>query len=111
VGQALIVCLGNLAVIGVQTVSAPAFVATGVATALAYLSIVYALCVSLGHIGRGLCVLLVVMQIPGASGLYPIEMMPDFFRVIYPLLPFTYGIDAMRETIGGFYGAQYWRAL
>lgn len=108
--QALIVCLGNL-VIGVQTVNAFAFVATGVFTGFAYISIIYALCVSFGHVGRGLCVLLVIMQIPGASGLYPIEMMPGFFRAIYPFLPFTYGIDAMRETIAGFYHAHFWRYI
>ncbi|WP_454111388.1 YhgE/Pip family protein [Microbacterium aurum] len=110
VAQALIVCIGNL-VIGIQTVSAVAYVGTGVLIALAYVSIIYALCVSFGHVGRGLCILLVIMQIPGASGLYPIEMMPGFFRAIYPVLPFTYGIDAMRETIAGFYGAHYWRFI
>ena len=110
VAQALVVCIGNL-VIGVQTVSATAFVGTGVLIALAYISIIYALCVAFGHIGRGLCVLLVIMQIPGASGLYPIEMMPGFFRALSPFLPFTYGIDAMRETIAGFYDGHYWRFL
>ncbi|MGO1839803.1 MAG: YhgE/Pip family protein [Candidatus Microbacterium stercoravium] len=108
--QALIVCIGNL-VIGIQVVSAAAFVGTGVLVALAYVSIVYALCVAFGHVGRGLCILFVIMQIPGASGLYPIEMMPGFFRAIYPFLPFTYGIDAMRETIAGFYGSDYWQFL
>ena len=108
--QAILVCVGDL-IIGVQTVNAAAFVATGVVVALAYHSIIYALSVTFAHIGKGLCVVLVIMQIPGASGLYPIEMMPDFFRAMYPLFPFTYGIDAMRETIAGFYDAHYWRAL
>ncbi|MCI1984783.1 MAG: YhgE/Pip domain-containing protein [Bifidobacteriaceae bacterium] len=108
--QAAVVCIGDL-IIGVQTVSPVAFVATGVLVALAYLSIIYALSKSLAHVGKGICVLLVMLQIPGASGLYPIEMMPDFFRVLYPLMPFTYGIDAMRETIGGFYDGHYGIAL
>lgn len=108
--QALIVCVGNL-IIGVQTVNPFAYVGTGVFTALVYVSIIYALSVAFGHVGRGLCVLLVIMQIPGASGLYPIELMPGFFRAIYPLLPFSYGIDAMRETIAGFYGAHYWNNI
>ena len=109
-GQALIVTIGNL-VIGIQTASAVAYVGTGVLIGLAYLSIIYALSVAFGHVGRGLAVLLVIMQIPGASGLYPIEMMPDFFRAIYPFLPFTYGIDAMRETIAGFYDAHWWQYM
>ncbi|WP_448235787.1 YhgE/Pip family protein [Microbacterium paulum] len=108
--QAIVVSVGNL-VIGVQTANAFAFVGTAVLISLAYVSIIYALCVSFGHVGRGLCVLLVIMQIPGASGLYPIELMPQFFRNIYPFLPFTYGIDAMRETIAGFYGAHWWRFM
>ena len=108
--QAIVVTVGDL-IIGVQTANAVAFVGTGILISLAYVSIIYALCVSFGHVGRGLCVLLVIMQIPGASGLYPIELMPQFFRNIYPFLPFTYGIDAMRETIAGFYGAHWWRFM
>lgn len=110
IAQALIVTIGDL-IIGVQTVNPVAFVLTGVLVALAFLSIIYALAQSFSHVGKGLAVLLVMVQIPGASGLYPIEMMPDFFRALYPLLPFTYGIDAMRETIGGFYNGYYAQAL
>ena len=53
--------------------------------------------------GKALCVILVFVQIPGATVLYPIEMTPSFFQAVYPLFPFTYGIGAMRETISGFY--------
>ncbi|KAB3523085.1 hypothetical protein GC425_02910 [Corynebacterium sp. zg254] len=110
IAQAVVVTVGSL-VIGVNTVNAPMFVLTGVLVGLAYLSIIYALSSALGHLGRGLAIMLVILQIPGASGLYPIEMMPDFFRALYPLLPFSYGIDAMRETIGGFYSYHYMQYL
>src|SRR5699024_8347315 len=36
--------------------------------------------------------------------LYPMEQMPRSFKAIYPFLPFSYGIVAVRETIGVFYG-------
>lgn len=104
--QALLVSIGNV-VIGVQTVNPVVFVATCVFIGLVYMSIIYALAVSFGYIGKGVAVLLVIMQIPGASGIYPIQMMPEFFRAMFPFFPFTYGIDAMRETIGGFYGLNY----
>ena len=55
------------------------------------------------HVGKGLCVVLVFVQIPAATGLYPIEMTTPFFQAVYPVFPFTYGINAMREVIGGFY--------
>ncbi|MDN6707380.1 YhgE/Pip domain-containing protein [Corynebacterium glyciniphilum] len=108
--QGVVVSVGNL-VIGVQTVNPVAFIATCVAIGLCYLSIVYALISALGNIGRGIAVVLAFLQIPGASGLYPIEMTPDFFQALHPILPLTYGIDALRETIGGFYGNHYWKAM
>jgi len=108
--QALVLSIGNL-VIGVQHVNAFAFIATTVLIGLSYLSIIYALSVTFGYIGKGLCVILVMMQIPGASGIYPIELMPQFFQSLYPFFPFTYGIDAMREVISGFAGLAYWRYM
>lgn len=86
-----------------QTVNAPLYILTGVITSLVYLSITFALSTSFMHIGKGLCVALIIVQIPGASGLYPIEMMPKFFRMVYPFVPFSYSIDAFRETIADFY--------
>lgn len=108
--QALLVSIGNL-VIGVQTASAFAFVATSVFIGFVYMALIYALAVSFGYVGKGVIILLVIMQIPGASGIYPIEMMPGFFRALFPLFPFTYGIGALRETIGGFYGLNYWKLV
>ena len=106
VAQGLATTIGNL-IIGVQTVNAAAYILTGVITSLVYASLIYALSSTLLHVGKGICVALIILQIPGASGLYPIEMMPDFFRDLYPYFPFTYSIDAFRETIGGFYGNQW----
>ena len=109
-GQAVVVSIGDL-VIGIQTVSKLAFVGTAMISSLTYLSIIYMLATCFQHIGKGLCVVIVMLQIPGAAGLYPIEMMPSFFRFLHPLFPFTYGINAMRETVGGFYGNAYLRSL
>ena len=106
VGQGLVVAVGDL-LLGVQTVNAPVFVLSCVIIGQAYLAIVYGLVSALGNMGTVIAVVLAFIQIPGASGLYPIEMTPDFFQAIYPLLPFTHGINALRETIGGFYGHHY----
>lgn len=106
IGQGLVVTIGDL-VIGVKAASAALFVATGVVTALVDVAITYALSTTFLHVGKALCVILIVVQIPGASGLYPIEMMPGFFRTLYPFFPFSHSIAAMRETIGGFYGGHW----
>ena len=108
--QAIICCVGDLA-LGVQCVSPPAFVFAGMVSSLVYVLVIYALAVALKHVGKALAVLLVVLQIPGASGLYPIQMQPTFFRALNPWLPFTYGIGAMREAVAGFYGTTFARDL
>lgn len=104
--QAVVCCAGVL-FLGVQAVSPPALFIAAVVCSLTYLSIIYALSVTLQHIGKGICIVLVFVQIPGATGLYPIEMTSTFFQSIYPFFPFTYGIGAMREAICGFYGPHY----
>ena len=104
--QALICCVGDLA-LGIQCVSPVAFVFAGLVESFVYVSFIYAMAIAFKHIGKALAVVLVVLQIPGAAGLYPIEMMPSFFQALHPLLPFTYGIAAMREAIAGFYGGNY----
>lgn len=108
--QGAICTVGDL-ILGVQTACAPLFILTGMITSLVYLSITYALSTTFMHIGKGLCVALVIVQIPGASGLYPIEMMPKFFRMVYPFVPFSYSIDAFRETIAGFYDGHWIKAI
>ena len=104
--QGFATTVGDL-LLGVQTVNAAAFVLTGVLTSLVDLSLIFALSTAFLHVGKGVCVALIMLQIPGASGLYPIEMMPKFFRTLYPFFPFNYSIKALRETIGGFYGGHW----
>lgn len=105
--QAVIVCVGDL-VLGVQCVEPAAFVAAGVFASFVYLNLIYALAIAFKHIGKALAVVLLIMQIPGSSGMYPVEMMAGFFQAVHPFLPFTYGIGALREAIGGMYGQAYW---
>lgn len=105
--QALIATVGDL-MLGIQCEHPFLFVLAGVFCSFVYINIIYALAVAFRHIGKAVAVILVIVQIPGASGLYPIEMMPDFFRKLHPWLPFTYGINAMRGPIAGTYANHYW---
>ena len=103
----LIVCAGDL-IMGIQCIDPVAFIFAGLVSGLVYVNLIYAFAAAFRYIGKALAVLFLIVQIPGSSGLYPIEMMPAFYQAIHPLLPFTYTIDAFREAIGGFYGANYW---
>ncbi len=104
--QATVIVLGEVFLLGFGVADPAALLVSAWITSLAFVSIVYMLAISFRHIGKALAVVLLIMQIPGSSGMYPIEMMPDFFQAIHPLLPFTYGIDAMRQAIGGIYGGE-----
>lgn len=104
VSMQAIVCVTGCLFLGVQAVNVPALYITAVACSLTYLAIQYTLSTTLQHVGKGLCVILVFVQIPGATGLYPVELTTSFFQAVYPIFPFTYGINAMRECICGFYG-------
>lgn len=100
--QAIIATIGDLA-LGIQCEHPFLFILAGIFASFVYVNIIYALAVAFRHIGKAVAVILVIIQIPGAAGLYPIEMMPEFFRRLKPFLPFTYGINAMRGPIGGMY--------
>ena len=105
--QGFIVCLGDLLLLGVKCVSPVPFMLAGLICSFVYVNIIYALAITLKHIGKAVAVLLIILQIPGSSGTYPIEMMPRFFQDLCPLMPFYYGIDAMRESLAGIYGTFY----
>ena len=106
----LVCCVGDL-LMGIQCESPVAFIGAGLLTVFVDVNLMYALAYAFRHIGKAIAVILLIMQIPGSSGMFPIEMMPAFFQAIHPLLPFTYSIDAIREAIGGFYGMDYLRDM
>ena len=109
--QAAIICAGDLLIFDVQCENIPAFFAAGILASFVYVNMIYALAITFKHTGKAICVLLVILQIPGSAGTYPIEMTPGFFRALHPLLPFTYGINAMREAMAGMYENHYWKYM
>lgn len=99
---AIVCCAGDLA-LGIQCEYPVAFFLSAIVASFAFINVIFALSVAFKHLGKAIAFTLIILQVPGSSGMYPIEMMPAFFRAIYPWLPFTYSNDAMREAIAGFY--------
>ncbi|MCI9273154.1 MAG: YhgE/Pip domain-containing protein [Clostridiales bacterium] len=106
--QTLIVCLGDLYMLNIQCENVPLFLLSAFVSSLVFTNIIYTLTISFGDVGKALAVILLVVQVAGAGGTFPIEVMPQFFQNVNPLLPFTHGINAMRETIAGIYQNAYW---
>ena len=109
--QGVIVCAGDIILLKVQCLHPGRFILAGMITSFVYVNLIFALAATFKHMGKALAVLLVILQIPGSSGTYPIEMMPEFFQKLHPLLPFSYSISAMRECIAGYYGNTYESSL
>ncbi|HEA6688392.1 TPA: YhgE/Pip domain-containing protein [Staphylococcus aureus] len=99
--QALIVSVGDLLILKAGVESPVLFVLITIFCSIIFNSIVYT-CVSLlGNPGKAIAIVLLVLQIAGGGGTFPIQTTPQFFQNISPYLPFTYAIDSLRETVGG----------
>ena len=109
--QATLVCSGDILFFGIQCDNPLQFVLAGWVASLVFSNIVYTLTVSFGDIGKALAVVLLVMQVGGSGGTFPIEMTGPVFQAIYPFLPFTHGINAMHAAMAGAYHMEYWIEL
>lgn len=109
--QAVITVLGDVYLLKIQCLDKGLFMLAACFTSFVFTLLIYALTVSFGDIGKALAVVMVVIQIAGSSGTYPIELLPVFFQKVYIYFPFPYAINAMRETISGRYGSDYWQFM
>lgn len=105
--QATIVCLGDIFFMQIQCLHPMLFLFAGWVASLVFVLIIYTLTISFGNIGKAISVIILVISIAGSGGTFPIEMTPDFFQKMYPLLPLTYAINAMRAAVAGVYANDY----
>lgn len=99
--QTLIVVGGDLVILRVPVKHPVWMILFGLFISLVFMSIVYTLVSVFGNIGKALAIVILVLQIAGSGGTYPVVLLPKFFQFISPLLPFTYAVDLMREAVGG----------
>ena len=109
--QAAVIVTGDLYILKVQCLHPGMLYLTGVLTAFTFSLLIYSLALSFGDVGKAIVVVIMVMQIAGSSGTFPIELLPAIYQKIYRFFPFPYAIDAMRECICGMYGNYYWQQI
>lgn len=105
--QSVIICLGDLYWLKIQCLHPGLYIFVGVVAGIVFSNVIYTLTITFGDVGKAVAVVLLVLQVAGAGGTFPIEVTPGFFNKINPFLPFTHGMNAMREAIAGFYGNTY----
>lgn len=102
--QAAVIVTGDLFILGVQCENIGMFYLTGALTSFVFSLLIYSLAISFGDVGKAIVVVVMVLQIAGSSGTFPIELLPQVYRKIYHFFPFPYAIDAVRECLCGMYG-------
>lgn len=109
--QSFICVWGDIHILGVQCLEPGKFYLAGAVISFTFTLLIYTLTVSFGDIGKAAVVVIVVIQIAGSSGTYPIEILPSIFQSIYTFFPFPYAINAIRETVSGMYESDFWKYL
>ena len=101
--QSLIVSAGDIYFLRVIVKNPAIFILLSLFISVVFTFIVYSLVSVFGNIGKALAVILLVIQVAGSGGTFPIQVTPEFFQNVNPFLPFTYGISALREAVAGIY--------
>ena len=105
--QAAVIVTGDLYLLKIQCLHPGLLYLTASLTAFTFSLLIYSLAIAFGDVGKAVVVVIMVMQIAGSSGTFPIELLPEIYQKIYRFFPFPYAIDAMRECICGLYGDYY----
>lgn len=109
--QTAITVLGDLFYVDIQCPHPFLFWLAAAASSFVFTLLIYSLTVAMGNVGEAIAVIIMVIQVAGAGGTFPIEVLPEVYQMIYKYLPFTYCMNAMRECVGGLYQNDYWMDL
>lgn len=101
IGQGIIASMGALFILKVYCLHPVLFVLYTVFVSIIFMIIIYTAVSVFGNAGIILGVVLLVIQVAGTSGNFPIEVNPEIFQKIFAFLPFTYAISGMRQIMAG----------
>ena len=106
--QTLLTILGNLYYIEIQCQHKFLYWLAAAVASAAFSCFMYSVTFAFGNVGEALAIVVMVIQVAGSGGTFPIEALPKVFQWIYPFLPFQFGMKAFKECIAGMYGVDYW---
>lgn len=107
-GQTTVMGLLNLFFLQVQAVHPWLMMLSLWFSGLVFTFLIYVLVLSFANLGKALAVCLLIVQVTGCGGSYPLQILPGFVQWISPLLPATHALDAMRAAMFGIYNMDYW---
>ncbi|MBC6161844.1 YhgE/Pip domain-containing protein [Listeria booriae] len=86
-------------VLGLHVDSLIQFYTMAITTSLAYMFIIMFLAMTFDNPGRFVAMILLIVQLGGAGGTFPMPLTNGFFNAIHPFLPMTYSIYGFRQAI------------
>ena len=106
--QSTLMALGNMIFLQVQIADPILFFICFWVAGLVFTFIIYALVATFANLGKAVAVLLLIVQVTGCGGSFPLQLLPGFVQTISPYLPATHVVNAMREAMMGPYGYEFW---
>ncbi len=109
--QTLITVLGALFYVGIQCKHPFYFWLACSITSFVFTLFLYSLAFAFEAVGEALAVVLMVVQVAGSGGTFPVEVLPVLYQVMYKYMPFAYSMNAVREAVAGMHEMDYWMFL
>lgn len=92
---------------GLSTDHIPSLFVTSICFGLASMAIVMFLSMTFDNPGRFVAMVLLMLQLGGSGGTFPMQVTMKFYNVIHWYLPMTYSILGLRQSISSGIGAHY----
>lgn len=102
---------GQLLFLGMECAHPWLYVLCAQLAGLVFTFICYSNVATFANVGKAINLIIMVMQIAGSDGGYPLRMLDPLLTRISYFLPATYLIKAFRAAIGGIYNNDYWLNL
>lgn len=99
--QTMVILLSSIILLRVQVQSLFIMILFGVLTSLLFNTIVFTLAATFGNLGKAVVIFLIALQLAGSGALYPVQLNPLFYRIVYRFFPFAYSVGGFREAVGG----------
>ena len=96
--------VGIMLVLGLNVQSVGQMFTMAIVTSLAYMFIIMFLAMTFDNPGRFVAMVLLIVQLGGAGGSFPMPLTNGFFNAIHPFLPMSHSIYGFREAISGGLG-------
>lgn len=87
--------------LGLKPANLPLYLLFNVLLSFVFIAIIQSLIYLLGQVGRLLSIVLLILQLTSCAGTFPLQVVPKFFKVLNPWMPFTYAVSGLREVISG----------